>query len=172
MLREPEERCAPRSMIIRSFQAALILAGLLTLTLVPGFLIGQRFSPVVALQNESILEGIANELLIRFAFNPVLMAGIGGALAAWFIGRTWMAVIAMPLAGVAFAFGPGDKIPLFVGIRTSAAGKMLATATLVPIEHRKRLANCVFFPSIITGTCSSNGDRIPALSGVNRQQQG
>ena len=111
--------------------SALILAGLLTLTQVPGFLIGQRYGPVVDLQNESILEGMTNELVRRFVLDLVLMAGVVGALVGWFVGRTRLAVIAMALAGVAFALGPGHNIPFFVGVGISAAGKMLATMAAV-----------------------------------------
>ena len=105
--------------------AALILAGLLTLTQVPGFLIGQRHGPVVDIQSESILEGMTSEIIRRFVFDLVIMAGVMGALIGWFVGRTRTAAAAMALAGIAFALGPGHNIPFFVGVGLGAAAKML-----------------------------------------------
>ena len=105
--------------------SALILAVLLSLTQVPGFLIGQRFGPVIDIQNETILQGMAAEIIRRFAFDLIFMAGVVGALLGWYIGRTQRAALAMAIAGIAFAIGSGHNIPFFVGIGLTAASKML-----------------------------------------------
>lgn len=112
-------------LVSNAIWSALILAMLLSLTQVPGFLIGQRFGPVIDIQNETILQGMTAEIIRRFAFDLIFMAGMVGALLGWFVGRTQRAALSMAIAGIAFAIGPGHNIPFFVGIGLTAASKML-----------------------------------------------
>jgi hypothetical protein len=59
------------------------------------------------------------------------MAGVLGVLLGWLVSHSCQAIIAMALAGTAFAFGPGHNIPSFVGIGITEAGKMLTIMAVV-----------------------------------------
>ena len=125
--------------------SSLTLAGILTLTQVPGFLIGQRFGPVVDVQNETILQGVTSELIRRFVFDLLFMAGFVGGLLGWVIGRSRRAALAMAAAGMGFAVGPGHNIPFFVGIGFAAAGKMLVIMAMVILASGFTLGICTYW---------------------------
>jgi hypothetical protein len=132
-------------LLANAIWSALLLAGMLTLTQVPGFLIGQRFGPVVDIQTESILQGMTTEIVRRFVFDLIFMAGFVGGLLGWLVGRTRRAAVAMATAGMGFAVGPGHNIPFFVGIGFTAAGKMLVIMAMVILASGFTLGICTYW---------------------------
>ena len=118
--------------------SALSLAALLTLTQLPGFLIGQTREPIFDMATANILLGKGWDAARRFAFDLFLTAGLTGALLGWGIGRSPRAALAMAAAGLAFSIGPGHNIPFFAG--TSGAAKMWAIMLAVILASALTLA--------------------------------
>lgn len=103
---------------------SLTFATLLTLTQVPGFLIGSTREPIIDLTTANILPGSGWDAAGRFFLDLFLTAAISGALIGWGLAGSAAAAGRMALAAVAFSVGPGHNIPFFAG--TSGAGKMWA----------------------------------------------
>ncbi len=127
----------PQGILISS----LVLAGLLTLTQLPGLLIGQVREPILDMSTANILPGRGWEAAGRFVFDLFLPAGIVGALLGWWVGRSTQAALAMALAAVAFSIGPGHNIPFFAG--TSGVVKMSVIMLVVILASALSLAGAL-----------------------------
>jgi hypothetical protein len=111
------------------FIASLALAALLTLTQVPGFLIGSTREPILDMSSATLLPGTGMQAAGRFAIDLFLTAAVSGALIGWGLAGSAAAGGRLALAAVAFSIGPGHNIPFFAG--TTGAGKMWAIMGLV-----------------------------------------
>jgi hypothetical protein len=111
------------------FIASLALAALLTLTQVPGFLIGSTREPILDMTSATLLPGTGRQAASRFAIDLFLTAAVSGALIGWGLAGSAAAGGRLALAAVAFSIGPGHNIPFFAG--TIGAGKMWAIMGLV-----------------------------------------
>jgi hypothetical protein len=109
--------------------ASLSLAALLTLTQVPGFLIGSTREPILDMSSATLLPGTGMQAAGRFAIDLFLTAAVSGALIGWGLAGSAAAGGRLALAAVAFSIGPGHNIPFFAG--TTGAGKMWAIMGLV-----------------------------------------
>jgi hypothetical protein len=69
--------------------------------------------PLFDLKTGRIPEGEQATVMVHFAFELVLTAGIAGALAGYTLRRTRGAALSTAVAGIAWAFGPGHNIPMF-----------------------------------------------------------
>ncbi len=123
--------------------SAFSLAALLTLTQLPGFLIGQTREPVIDMATADILPGKGWEAARRFAIDLFLTAGLVGGLLGWWVGRSPRAAWVMAAAGLAFAIGPGHNIPFFAG--TSGAAKMWGIMLAVILASALTLAGAYSF---------------------------
>jgi hypothetical protein len=97
----------------------LTWAALIGLILAPAVLLAQLRPPMFT--PTGILNISLQGAVVIFIGDLLLMATLIGGVVGWFIGRTKRAALAMALAGVVFALGPGHNIP-FLG-NTSATGK-------------------------------------------------
>jgi hypothetical protein len=98
---------------------------LASLPVLPAVLLAELRPPVfVATAAGSIPTVSVGRLVFIFLVELLLAAAAVGGLAGWLIGRTRRAALAMALAGLVFALGPGHNVP-FLG-NTAAAGKGLA----------------------------------------------
>ncbi|TAK13012.1 MAG: hypothetical protein EPO32_06545 [Anaerolineae bacterium] len=102
--------------------ASLMLAGLLTLTQVPGFLLGAVREPLIDMTTATLLPGKGQAAFMAFFLELFLTAALVGGLIGWGLAREARSAGVMALAAVLFALGPGHNIPFFAG--TSGAGKM------------------------------------------------
>ncbi|MBI3158247.1 MAG: hypothetical protein HYZ26_01450 [Chloroflexi bacterium] len=102
--------------------ASLLLAGLLTLTQVPGFALGYLREPLIDMTTASILPGKGQDAFTAFFLELFLTAALVGGLIGWWLSHDRGSVVALAAAAVLFAIGPGHNIPFFAG--TSGAGKM------------------------------------------------
>jgi hypothetical protein len=109
--------------------ASVVFAVLLTLTQVPGFLIGSTREPIIDTVTANILPGRGWEAAGRFFLDLFVTAAITGALIGWLLAGNAASAARMALAAVAFSVGPGHNIPFFAG--TESAGKMWAIMGLV-----------------------------------------
>lgn len=99
--------------------AMMILIGA---TLTPAIVLAQLRPPPIDITTGAIPEGSSVAAVIaRFVGELVLPATIVGGLAGWWLGHTPRAALAMALASLVFAIGPGHNIP-FLG-NTPAVGK-------------------------------------------------
>lgn len=120
--------------------------GLISLTLLPAIVLAQLRPPMFTGTGASarLTVSVPHAVFI-FVVELLLAAGALGGLAGWLIGRTRRAALAMALAGLAFALGPGHNVP-FLG-NTPAAGKglillaaVIAAAATVLVEGQAALA--------------------------------
>ena len=123
--------------------ASLAFAALLTLTQVPGFLIGSTRQPIIDLTTANIIPGRGWEAASRFFLDLFLTAAITGALIGWGLAGSGAAAGRMALAAVAFSVGPGHNIPFFAG--TGGAAKMWAIMGLVILVSALAFAATLYF---------------------------
>ena len=123
--------------------ASMALAALLTLTQVPGFLIGSTRQPIIDLTTANIIPGRGWEAAGRFFLDLFLTAAITGALIGWGLAGSGAAAGRMALAAVAFSVGPGHNIPFFAG--TGGAAKMWAIMGLVILVSALAFAATLYF---------------------------
>lgn len=111
--------------------------GIMATTLAPALVLAQMLSPVVDIRAGMLL-GTTNELIVRFVFALFAPAILVGALEGWALLRTRRGTIAMALAGLVLAMGPGHNIP-FLG-NTPAVGKEIPLLTAIGLASSVALA--------------------------------
>jgi hypothetical protein len=111
---------------------SLAWAALVGLPLLPAVALAELRPPVfVEAAGGAVLTVSVARVLFIFLVELLLAAAVVGALTGWLVGRTRRAALAMALAGLVFALGPGHNVP-FLG-STAAAGKGLALLALVVV---------------------------------------
>ena len=80
-----------------------------------------------------------------FVLELLLTAALAGGLLGWWLGRTLRAALALAVAGLIFAMGPGHNIPFIggagdVGKELALMGALIAVAAGVLVEAHARLA--------------------------------
>jgi len=129
----------------------LAWTALVSLTLVPAVIIAQLRPPVFTGTGSDATATITvTQGVVIFLRDLLLPAAVVGGLAGWLIGRTGRAALAMALAGLVFALGPGHNIP-FLG-NTPATGKgivlllaVILSASAVLVEAQAALADGKLF---------------------------
>jgi hypothetical protein len=125
---------------------ALAVVAIITLLLVPVFLLGKLQAPVFTVTPAGPVQTVATPIIVlRFVGELLTTATIAGGLVGWWLGRTRRAAVATAVAGFGFALGPGHNIPFIGG--TPGVGKELAiiiivtlVAALVLVEGHARLS--------------------------------
>ncbi len=119
-------------------------------TLTPAILLAQLRPPPLDISTGAVIDGSSTSIVIaRFVFELLLTATLVGALIGWLLVRTPQAALAMALASLVFAIGPGHNIP-FLG-NTPVVGKgivlligIIATSAIVLVESNVWLARLDF----------------------------
>ena len=109
--------------------AMLALFGLIGAILTPGLVLAQLLPAVVDVAAGKLV-GSTGELIGRFALLFVSAAAVG-ALAGWLLAHTWRGAIAMAVAGLLFALGPGHNIPILGN--TPVVGKELVLLAAIAL---------------------------------------
>ena len=128
----------PANLLLASFAVSILL----TITQLPGFLIGSTRDPILDIASATILPGKGWEAFGRFAFDLFLTAAISGAALGWWLGGSGAAA-RMAVAAVAFSIGPGHNIPFFAG--TIGAPKMWGIMGLVIFASGLAFAAALFW---------------------------
>ena len=122
---------------------SLSVLTLVAATLAPAIVLGQLLPPVGD-GHAGALPGRAVAALLRILVLLLTAMAVGGLVGGW-LGRTRRAALAMALASLIFAVGPGHNIPLLGG--TPAVGKGIAllvaiagVAAVVLVEGQAWLA--------------------------------
>jgi hypothetical protein len=103
----------------------LAWAALVGVTLLPALILAQVRSPIFSGTGENAALTVSTGRAVSiFLFELLLTSALCGGLAGWLIGRTGRAALAMALASLIFALGPGHNIP-FLG-NTPVTGKGIA----------------------------------------------
>lgn len=113
---------------------------LVAATLSPGVLLAQIRPPPLDISTGAIINGSSTAMVIaRFSLELLLTAVLVGGAAGWWLGGTPRAALAMAVASLVFAIGPGHNIP-FLG-NTPAVGKgivlliaIIAVSAIVLVE--------------------------------------
>jgi hypothetical protein len=92
---------------------SLAMIGLIAAVLAPAVLLSFTHPPLFDMESATIRPGEGGAVALRIGLELVLTATIMGALAGWLIGRSPRAALAMGVAGLVFAIGPGHNIPMF-----------------------------------------------------------
>ncbi len=129
-----------------SFAIFIIVAA----TLTPAILLAQLRPPPLDISNGAIIDGSSTGIVIaRVIIELLLTATLVGALIGWLLVRTPQAALAMAIASLVFAIGPGHNIP-FLG-NTPVVGKgivllvaIIATSAIVLVESNAFLARFSF----------------------------
>lgn len=114
-------------------------------TLIPAILLAQLRPPPLNISTGEIIDGSSTGVVIARVFIELLLtATLVGALIGWMLVRTPQAALAMALASLVFAIGPGHNIP-FLG-STPAVGKgivllivIIAISAIVLVESNALL---------------------------------
>ncbi len=122
---------------------ALAVFGLIGVVLAPAIILAQLLPPVVDVAGGRLV-GTIDELIARFALLFATAAGVGG-LAGWILTRTRHGALAMGVAGLVFAMGPGHNIPFFgntplVGKELTLLAAITLSASVALVEAATRLA--------------------------------
>lgn len=129
---------------------SLAVFAIVALTLTPAILLAQLRPPPLDISTGAIIDGSTTGIVIaRVVLELLLTATIVGALMGWLLVRTPQAALAMALASLVFAIGPGHNIPLLGN--TSAVGKgivlliaIIATSAIVLVESDALLSRFGF----------------------------
>ncbi len=129
---------------------SLAVFAIVALTLSPAILLAQLRPPPLDISTGAIVDGSSTGVVIaRVVLELLLTATIVGALMGWLLVRTRQAALAMALASLVFAIGPGHNIPLLGN--TPAVGKgivlliaIIATSAIVLVESNALLARFSF----------------------------
>lgn len=125
---------------------ALAVFALVAATLAPAVVLAQLRPPPLDIRTGAVIGGSSGWAVAgRFALELLLTATLAGGLAGWWLGHTPRAALAMALAGLVFALGPGHNVP-FLG-NTPAVGKgivllvaIIAVSAVVLVEAEAWLA--------------------------------
>lgn len=131
---------------LTSFAVFAIVAA----TLTPAILLAQLRPPPLDISTGAIIDGSSTGIVVtRFVLELLLTATFVGALIGWLLGRTPQAALAMAIASLVFAIGPGHNIP-FLG-NTPAVGKgillliaITATSAIILVESDALLSRFGF----------------------------
>jgi hypothetical protein len=88
---------------------------LLTLTQVPGFVLGYLREPLIDMATVTIPPDRTRAAVAAFVVELFLTAALLGGLIGWGLRREARSAGVMALAAVLFALGPGHNIPFFPG---------------------------------------------------------
>ncbi len=129
---------------------SLALFSIVAATLTPAILLAQLRPPPLDISTGAIIDGSSTSVVIaRVVIELLLTATLVGALMGWLLVRTPQAALAMALASLVFAIGPGHNIP-FLG-NTPAVGKgivlliaIIATSAIVLVESSALLSRFSF----------------------------
>lgn len=129
---------------------SLAVFAIVALTLTPAILLAQLRPPPLDISTGAIIDGSTTGIVIaRVVLELLLTATIVCALMGWLLVRTPQAALAMALASLVFAIGPGHNIPLLGN--TSAVGKgivlliaIIATSAIVLVESDALLSRFGF----------------------------
>jgi hypothetical protein len=111
----------------------LAMLALMLAVLLPGALLSLTHGPLFDLKTASIPPGEGGRVALRFALELVVPAMIvGAALGAWLGGSTKSA-LAMSLAALALALGPGHNVPMFGTNPAAVKGFVLLALSLLPV---------------------------------------
>jgi hypothetical protein len=106
---------------------SLSMFGLMAAILAPAVILAQILPPVVDVAAGKLV-GTTGELIVRFVLELLLTATTVGMLAGWLLARTWRGAVAMAVAGLAFALGPGHNIPILGNTPVAGKGLILLAA--------------------------------------------
>jgi hypothetical protein len=121
-----------RAMPDRPWSWLAVLA-IIVAVLLPGALLSLTHGPLFDLKTASIPPGQGGRVALRFALELVVPAIIVGyALGAWLGGST-KAALAMGLAGLALALGPGHNVPMFGTNPAAIKGFVLLGLSILPV---------------------------------------
>jgi len=123
--------------------ASVVFAALLTLTQVPGFIIGSTREPIIDMATATILPGRGWDAAGRFFLDLFATAMVTGALIGWLVAGNVSSAVRMAIAAIAFSVGPGHNIPFFAG--TGSAGKMWAIMGVVILVSALVFAATIHF---------------------------
>lgn len=126
--------------------AVLAWTALVSLTLAPAVILAQLRPPVFTGTGMNATATVTtNQAIVIFVRDLLLPASVTGGLLGWLVARTRRAALAMALAGLIFALGPGHNVP-FLG-NTPATGKgiilllaIILSASVVLVEAQAALA--------------------------------
>jgi hypothetical protein len=93
--------------------SSLALCGIMLAILTPSALLSLTHGPLFDLATATIPPGQGRRVAAHFICELILPSIIAGALVGWAVGRSLRASIAMSVAALAFAIGPGHNIPMF-----------------------------------------------------------
>lgn len=119
---------------------AFAVFAIVAATLTPAILLAQLRPPPLDISTGAIIDGSSTGVVIaRVVIELMLTATLVGALMGWLLVHTPQAAIAMALASLVFAIGPGHNIPLLGN--TPVVGKgifllvaIIATSAIVLVE--------------------------------------
>jgi hypothetical protein len=139
---------------------ALAVVGLITVILLPAFVLAELQAPAFTVTPAGPVQAVATSIIVaRFVGELLATATLVGGLVGGWLGRTRRAALATAVAGFVFALGPGHNIPFIGG--TSGVGKELAlmaavivVSALVLVEGHVWLCNRSYFPQDWTRTNS------------------
>lgn len=109
----------------------LVVAGLMTIVLVPGVILSYTHGPLFDLQSATIPPGQGRAVALRFTLELLVTASLAGALAGVLLGRSARGAVACATAALAFAIGPGHNIPMFGNHPVALKGHALMLAIVV-----------------------------------------
>jgi hypothetical protein len=112
---------------------SLAMLGVISALLLPGVLLSLTHGPLFDLATAKIRPGEGMHVAIRFALELVAPAMLVGAVLGWQLGGSWKAVLAMVLAALAFAIGPGHNVPMFGTSPSALKGFAILGIVLVPV---------------------------------------
>jgi len=116
----------------RRLWTALAVVGVITVILLPAFVLAELRAPLFAVTPAGAVQAVATWVIVaRFAGELLATATIMGGLVGGWLGRTRRAALATAVAGFIFALGPGHNIPFIGG--TSGLGKQLAIMASVTL---------------------------------------
>ncbi len=107
------------------------LCGVIGSTLAPAIVLAHFREPLLDLNTFSVRPGTGASVAARMAGELLLTAMLTGAVAGWMLGRSGRATLAMAVAGLVFALGPGHNIPLLGGTPAEAKGLGLLLVVVV-----------------------------------------
>jgi len=111
---------------------ALAVMALVGATLTPAIVLAQLRPPPLNISTGAIIDGSNGWIVFaRVVLELLLTAAAVGGLAGWWLGRTPRAALAMALAGLIFAIGPGHNIPLLGNTPVVGKGIILLVVIII-----------------------------------------
>ncbi len=111
---------------------SLAVMALVGVTLTPAIILAQLRPPPLDIATGQVINGQNGwAVSARVVLELLLTAAAVGGLAGWWLGRTPRAALAMALAGLIFAIGPGHNIPLLGNTPVVGKGIILLVVIII-----------------------------------------